>query len=58
MIKARFGASVASRLPTARANEVLARCIAHNFVCVTRAIFTAGLAPVFCQDALAVLSDE
>lgn len=55
MIKARFGASVASRLPTARANEVLARCIAHNLVCVVRAIFTAGLAPVFWQDAPAAL---
>ena len=57
MIKARFGASVASRLPTARANEVLARCIAHNLVCVTRAIFTAGLAPVFWQDAPVALPE-
>src|SRR5262249_8117271 len=55
MMKARFGASVASRLPTARANEVLARCIAHNLVCVTRAIFIAGLAPAFWQDAPAAL---
>jgi transposase len=55
MIKARFGASVASRLPTARANETLARCIAHNLCCVVRAIFTAGLAPVFWQDAPAAL---
>ena len=58
MIKARFGASVASRLPTARANETLARCIAHNLVCVTRAIFTAGLAPVFWQDAPASLPSQ
>lgn len=55
MIKARFGASVASRLPTARANEVLAMCIAHNMCCVTKAIFTAGLAPAFWQGASAAL---
>jgi len=51
MLKARFGASVASRLPTARANEVLAMCVAHNLCCLVKAIFTAGLAPVFWQDA-------
>ncbi|MGH7634535.1 MAG: transposase [Gemmatimonadaceae bacterium] len=55
MMKARFGASVASRLPTARVNETLAMCIAHNLCCVTRAIFTAGLAPAFWQDAPAAL---
>jgi transposase len=54
MMKARFGASVASRLPTARANEVLAMCVAHNLCCLVKAIFTAGLAPVFWQDAPAV----
>jgi len=58
MMKARFGASVASRLPTARANETLARCIAHNLVCVTRSIFIAGLAPVFWQDAPAALPSQ
>jgi transposase len=55
MMKARFGASVASRLPTARANEVLARCVAHNLCCLVKAIFTAGLAPTFWQDAPAAL---
>jgi transposase len=55
MIKARFGASVASRLPTARANEVLAMCVAHNLCCVAKAIFTAGLAPTFWQDVPAAL---
>ena len=55
MLKARFGASVASRLPTAQANEVLAMCIAHNLCCLVKAIFTAGLAPVFWQDAPAAL---
>jgi transposase len=50
MMKARFGASVASRLPTAQVNEVLAMCVAHNLCCLIKAIFTAGLAPVFWQD--------
>jgi transposase len=51
MVKARFGASVASRLPTAQVNEVLAMCVAHNLCCLVKAIFTAGLAPTFWQDA-------
>lgn len=58
MLKARFGASVASRLPTARANEVLAMCVAHNLCCLVKAIFTAGLAPVFWQDAPAALPSQ
>lgn len=55
MMKARFGASVASRLPTAQVNEVLAMCVAHNLCCLVKAIFTAGLAPAFWQDAPAAL---
>jgi Transposase DDE domain len=43
MIKRKFGSAVASRLPTAQANEVLAKCVAHNLCCVVKAIFTAGL---------------
>jgi hypothetical protein len=57
MIKARFGASVASRLPTAQINEVLAMCVAHNLCCLVKAIFTAGLAPTFWQDAPAQLPE-
>jgi transposase len=55
MMKARFGASVSSRLPTAQANETLAICVAHNLCCLVKAIFTAGLAPTFWQDAPAAL---
>jgi transposase len=58
MVKARFGSSVASRLPTARTNEILARCVAHNLCCLVKAIFTAGLAPTFWQDAPAVTLPE
>jgi hypothetical protein len=53
MIKAKFGATVASRLPVAQVNEVLAKCVAHNLCCVVKAIFTAGLAPTFWPDAAA-----
>lgn len=55
MIKARFGATVAMRRPTAQANEVLAKCVAHNLCCMVKAIFTAGLVPTFWPDALAAL---
>jgi hypothetical protein len=55
MMKARFGAS---RLPIARANEVLARCVAHNLCCLVKAIFTAGLAPTFWQDAPAAPTSQ
>jgi transposase len=58
MMKARFGASVASRLPTAQVNEVLAMCDAHNLCCLVKAIFTAGLAPTFWQDAPAALPSQ
>ena len=54
MIKAKLGAAVATRKPTAQANEVLAKCVAHNLCCVVKAIFTAGLAPTFWPDAPAV----
>lgn len=57
MIKARFGAAVASRLPTAQVNEVLAMCVAHNLCCLVKAIFTAGIAPTFWQDAPAQLPE-
>jgi transposase len=58
MMKARFGAAVASRLPTAQVNEVLAMCVAHNLCCLVKAIFTTGLAPAFWQDAQATQLPE
>lgn len=58
MMKARFGAAVASRLPTAQVNEVLAMCVAHNLCCLVKAIFTAGLAPAFWQGAPAALPSQ
>lgn len=47
MIKRKFGGAVASRGPVAQANEVLAKCVAHNLCCVAKAIVVSGLAPTF-----------
>jgi len=55
MIKERFGGGVLSRHPTARVNEVLAKCVAHNLRCVVKAIFISGLAPTFWADVPAGL---
>jgi hypothetical protein len=55
MIKRKFGGAVAMRKPIAQANELLARCVAHNLCCVVKAIFTAELAPTFWPDAPAQL---
>lgn len=51
MLKMKFGASVRSRSPIAQMNEVLAKCLLHNLACLVQAIFAAGLAPRFWQDA-------
>ena len=57
MMKARFGASVASRLSTAQVNEIFAMCVAH-LCCLIKAIFTAELTPAFWQDAPAALPSQ
>ncbi len=51
MLKSKFGASVRSKTPVAQMNEVLAKCLCHNLACVVQAIFAAGLAPRFWQNA-------
>ncbi len=51
MLKSKFGAAVRSKTTTAQVNEVLAKCVLHNLCAVVHAIFTAGLAPRFWQDA-------
>ena len=30
---------------------ILAKCLLHNLTCVVQAVFSAGLAPTFWQDA-------
>jgi transposase len=51
MLKSKFGAAVRSKTPIAQINEVLCKCLCHNLACLVQAIFTAGLAPRFWQDA-------
>lgn len=47
MLKQKLGAALASKHPTAMVNEVLARCLGHNLICLVKAIVVAGLAPKF-----------
>ncbi len=51
MLKSALGAAVRSKSPVAQVNEVLAKCVCHNLACLVQAIFSAGLAPRFWQDA-------
>lgn len=51
MLKSKFGGAVRSKTPVAQINEVLCKCLCHNLACLVQAIFTAGLAPRFWQDA-------
>lgn len=51
MLKSKFGGAVRSKTPVAQMNEVLAKCLCHNLACLVQAIFAAGLAPRFWQDA-------
>lgn len=43
MIKSKFGGAVRSRLPTAQANEVLAKVLCHNLACIVHAIAEFGI---------------
>ena len=52
MLKSKFGAAVRSKTAVAQVNEVLCKCLCHNLCCLVHAIFTAGLAPRFWQDAV------
>ena len=51
MLKSKLGAAIRSKNPIAQVNEVLCKCLCHNLCCLVHAIFTAGLAPKFWQDA-------
>jgi len=51
MIKAKFGASVRSKLPVAQANEVLAKVLCHNLCCLISSFYESGLRPSFWSDA-------
>lgn len=47
MIKAKFGASVRSKLPVAQANEIYCKVIAHNLACIVLAISEFGIETPF-----------
>ena len=47
MIKAKFGDSVRSKTDVAMKNEVLAKMVCHNIVCVIHELYEAGLEPTF-----------
>jgi len=54
MLKSKLGGAVRSKTPIAQMNEVLCKCLCHNLACLVQAIFAAGLAPRFWQDAAPV----
>lgn len=47
MIKSKFGDSVRSKTDVAMKNEVLAKMVCHNIVCVIHELYEAGLEPTF-----------
>lgn len=47
MIKAKFGASVRSKTPTAQINEVLCKVICHNLCVLVQSIYELGIEPTF-----------
>jgi transposase len=51
MIKSKFGGSVRSRLPTAQANEVLAKVLCHNLTCIVHAVAEFGIDVGFSKSA-------
>lgn len=51
MIKSKFGGAVRSKLPTAQANEVLAKVLLHNLACIVHAITEFGIDADFAKTA-------
>jgi transposase len=49
MIKAKFGASVRSKTPTAQVNEVLCKVICHNLCVLVQSIYELGIEPAFWE---------
>lgn len=50
MIKAKFGDSVRSKTDVAMKNEVLAKIVCHNIVCVIHETYELGIRPAFWPD--------
>jgi transposase len=47
MIKAKFGASVRAKTPTAQVNEVLLKALCHNIVVLIQSMYELGIEPNF-----------
>jgi transposase len=47
MIKAKFGASVRAKTPTAQVNEVLCKVLCHNICVLIQSIYELGIEPTF-----------
>ncbi len=47
MIKAKFGARVRSKTPTAQVNEVLTKILCHNICVLIQSVYELGITPVF-----------
>ena len=43
MIKSKFGAAVRAKLPIAQVNEILAKLVCHNLVCIVQAVEEFGI---------------
>ena len=52
MMKIKFGDGVRSRLPTAMANEVYAKVVAHNIYCLIMSMYELGIAAEFLESKL------
>ncbi len=50
MMKAKFGASVRAKTPTAQVNEVLCKVLAHNICCLVTSVYELGIEPTFWKD--------
>jgi transposase len=49
MIKAKFGDAVRSKTDVAMKNEVLAKIVCHNIVCLIHEMYELGVEPAFWQ---------
>ena len=49
MIKAKFGASVRSKLPAAQTNEVLCKILCHNLCCLIQSSYELGIDAEFWE---------
>ena len=58
MIKAKFGAALRTKTPTAQTNEGLAKVLAHNIVVLIHSMYELGINPEFGGDLGAVGAGE